>query len=66
MRALQLIALQVLLLCALKIVAQPEDSDCAYVLGLLGDEQQADKFFKVLRNRESGGNLCELNTNEKR
>ena len=45
-----------------EIVAQPEDSDCAYVLGLLADEQDADRFFQVLRDFESEGDLCKINS----
>ena len=44
-----------------KIVAQPEGSDCAYVLNLLRNEQAADRFFQVLRGFESGGNVCKIN-----
>ena len=41
-----------------KIAAQP---DCAYVLGLLNDEEDADRFFQVLRDFESEGDLCKIN-----
>ena len=44
-----------------KIAAQPEGSDCAYVLGLLEDEEDADRFFQVLRDFESEGDLCKIN-----
>lgn len=49
-----------------EIVAQPEGSDCAYVLGLLDNEQDADRFFQVLRDFESEGDLCKIDrTNSK-
>ena len=41
----------------------PEDSDCAYVRNFffnVENEQRADRFFQVLRNLESGGNICEV------
>ena len=61
------LVLQLLLLFTVhEIVAQPEGSDCAYVRGLLADEQAADRFFEVLRDFESEGDLCKVNrTNNK-
>ena len=47
-----------------KIVAQPEDSDCAYVLQRLGDEQNANRFFEVLRDFESEGDICKISGNK--
>ena len=73
MELLQPVLLMLLLLNidVREIVAQPEaqpaNSDCAYVLGLfdkLEMEGKTDRFFEVLKNAESGGELCEINENE--